>query len=440
MKSAMAVSSLPLFEAASRGKKTRSLHSELRGFSEFERATTASTHVHHSHKVPVYENEFWTAKQRAGHSIHEISYRACYKPQLPAFFISRFCDPGDVVYDPFMGRGTTLIEAQIHGCRAWGADINPLSKVLVLPRLSPPSLASIKERLDLIELPDVTPDDEDLLVFFEEKTLREICGWQTYFGQRHQQKSFDVLDGWIQMVACNRLTGHSNGFFSVYTLPPNQATSVIAQRKINTKRNQVPEYRNTKALIWKKSRQLLKDPLPAGFSRNDATVLCGSADHSPGLPDKSVKLIVTSPPFVDTVDYLGDNWMRMWFTGLELKKDSLWQLRSVKDWTARMTDTFTEFHRVLRTDGLIAFEVGEVRGGVLLLEHAVIEAATATGLVPECVMINSQVFTKTANCWGVDNNKKGTNSNRIVVLRKDGDAPRRTHPNKIPSCLIPTKS
>jgi hypothetical protein len=222
------------------------------------------------------------------------------------------------------------------------------------------------------------------------------------------------------MVACNRLTGHSNGFFSVYTLPPNQATSVVAQRKINAKRNQVPEYRDTKALIWKKSRQLLKDPIPDGFARKDARLLCTSADHTPDLPDKAVKLIVTSPPFVDTVDYIGDNWLRMWFTGLQLKKGSLWQLRSVDDWTARMTTTFAELHRILRPDGLIAFEVGEVRGGALLLEHAVIRAATASGLIPECVMINSQNFTKTANCWGVDNNAKGTNSNRIVVLKKSG--------------------
>ncbi len=404
-------------KSASRGPCD--LRTELTSFSEFGGTTAISTHIHGGIAVPVYENEFWTAKQRAGHSIHEISYRACYKPQLPAFFISRFCEPDDIVYDPFMGRGTTLIEARFHGCQAWGADINPLSKVLVWPRLAPPALPEIKERLDSMQLPNVEPKSEDLLVFFEEKTLLELCGWQKYFEQRQRDGAFDVVDGWIQMVACNRLTGHSNGFFSVYTLPPNQATSVVAQRKINAKRKQTPEYRNTKALIWKKSRQLLKDPLPQGFSRTDSTLLCASADHTPELLSNSVKLVVTSPPFVDTVDYIGDNWMRMWFTGLEIGKSSLWQLRSIKDWTARMTDTFAELHRVLRPDGLIAFEVGEVRGGALLLEHAVIEAATASGLTPECVMINSQVFTKTANCWGVDNNKKGTNSNRIVVLKKD---------------------
>ena len=55
--------------------------------------------------VDTLTNEFWTARQRAAHSLHEISYRACFKPQLPLFFIERLTEPGDVVYDPFMGRG-----------------------------------------------------------------------------------------------------------------------------------------------------------------------------------------------------------------------------------------------------------------------------------------------------------------------------------------------
>ena len=35
--------------------------------------------------IPVFANEFWTSKQRAAHSLHEISYRVCFKPQLPRF-------------------------------------------------------------------------------------------------------------------------------------------------------------------------------------------------------------------------------------------------------------------------------------------------------------------------------------------------------------------
>ncbi len=60
------------------------------------------------------------------------------------------------------------------------------------------------------------------------------------------------------MVAVNRLTGHSPGFLSVYTLPPNQATSVASQRKINEARGQVPPRRDLRAIVLKKSRALLK--------------------------------------------------------------------------------------------------------------------------------------------------------------------------------------
>ncbi len=359
--------------------------------------------------------EFWTAKQRAGHSLHEVSYRACYKPQLPAYFIKEFCKSKSVIYDPFMGRGTTLIEAQMHGHRAIGNDVNPLSRILVYPRLNPPTLVEIEKRLHEIILPTDVEIDEELLVFFHEDTLREVCGWRTYF----QQSQRDLVDAWLQMVACTRLTGHSSGFFSVFTLPPNLAASVASQRRINEKRNQEPEYRDTKALIHRKSKQLLRHRLPDHFLRDDASLFTQSADKTPQIEDESVDLVVTSPPFLDTIDYMQDNWLRMWFCGIEIERGKIWQLKSIEDWMARMTDVFVELRRVLKHGGRVAFEVGEVRKGTVFLENAVVRAALDAGLMPEKLMINTQHFTKTANCWGVANNRKGTNSNRIVIIKRN---------------------
>jgi hypothetical protein len=307
----------------------------------------------------------------------------------------------------------------LHGCRAIGNDVNPICHVLTGSRLHIPTEHEIKDRVSSAKLANVEArSDEGLLEFFHPKTLSELYGWRTYFRCRRENRSFDHVDAWIEMVACNRLTGHSMGFFSVYTLPPNQAVSVESQRRINQKRRQRPEYRDTKALILRKTRQLLRHPLPPNYNREDALLVCSSADHTREIPDSSVKLVVTSPPFLDTVDYLQDNWLRMWFCQIPTPKDGLWQLRSLDEWLAKMTRTFKELARVLRDDGVIAFEVGEIRNGVLLLENEVIKAAFAAGLVPECIMINSQTFTKTANCWGVSNNSRGTNSNRIVILKK----------------------
>ena len=84
-----------------------------------------------------------------------------------------------------------------------------------------------------------------------------------------------------------------------------------------------------------------------------------------------------------------------------------------------MTEVFVELERLLRPGGHVAFEVGEVNKGTIRLEEAVIPCGMKAGLSPEFVLINDQQFTKTANCWGVDNRVKGTNTNRIVVFRKE---------------------
>ena len=52
--------------------------------------------------VETLVNEFWTSKQASAHSLHEVSYRACFKPQLPRFFMIG-SPVRAVVYDPFMG-------------------------------------------------------------------------------------------------------------------------------------------------------------------------------------------------------------------------------------------------------------------------------------------------------------------------------------------------
>lgn len=366
--------------------------------------------------IPVFENEFWTARQRQAHPLHEISYRACFKPQLPRFFIEAFTQPGERVYDPFAGRGTTLIEAALMGRRCIGNDVNPLSRLLVKPRLSPPSIREVSERLADLQrmLPAAGDAPHDLLVFYHPDTLQDIARLRAHF----LKSTCDPVDAWIRMVCLNRLTGHSSGFFSVYTLPPNQATSAARQRKINEARGQVPPKRNVFEIILRKTKALLEAQLPAGFGDAEEHLLTGPAERTPEILDGSVDLIVTSPPFLDVVDYPMDNWLRCWFAGIDARAVPITLHRSLADWETFVASCFREFARVLRPGGKIAFEVGEVRAGKVALEHTVLSAAKGLPFEPLAVMINRQSFTKTAQCWGVDNNAKGTNSNRIVVFER----------------------
>ncbi|HPV15205.1 MAG TPA: DNA methyltransferase, partial [Candidatus Cloacimonadota bacterium] len=104
----------------------------------------------HKNGVLYIIGEFWTSKQRQASSIHEVSYRACFKPQLPNFFIDLYSEKGDVVYDPFSGRGTTAIEAALCGREVIANDINPLSKILASPRIMIPRYEEFETRLESI--------------------------------------------------------------------------------------------------------------------------------------------------------------------------------------------------------------------------------------------------------------------------------------------------
>ena len=367
-------------------------------------------------------NEFWTSAQRQGNSLHEISYRACFKPQLPSFFISRLTSLGDGVYDPFMGRGTTLLEAFLQGRKPLGNDINPLSSALLEPRINPPTYEEVEARLNQIDLGTAEEIYPELEVFFHPDTLRQIIALKEYFLKRESSGEIDNVDKWIRMVAINRLTGHSPGFFSVYSLPPNQAVSIKSQARINEKRDQIPESKEIGPRILKRSLSLLKDwdgaPLKHVGLDLSPSLTVEDAGHAMSIPSSSAALVVTSPPFLDVVDYQGDNWMRCWFLGIDASTVEITELKKPEDWKAKMTEVMCDLNRILKPGGYLAFEVGEVtyKREKLLLEELVLEAGVEAGLEPVIIMINDQEFTKTSNAWGVDNLSKGTNTNRIVLF------------------------
>jgi len=175
-------------------------------------------------------------------------------------------------------------------------------------------------------------------------------------------------------------------------------------------------------LILAKSRSLLTDSDEQ--TRRILTSVAGRyrlltepAATTPDIESSSVDLVVTSPPFLNVVDYAGDNWLRCWFCGIDPTDVKLTVPKKIHAWREAMTAVFSELARVLRSGGHVAFEVGEVQGGRVRLEEHVIPCGIHAGLEPLLVLINSQEFTKTAACWGVDNNRKGTNTNRIVLFR-----------------------
>ena len=184
-------------------------------------------------------------------------------------------------------------------------------------------------------------------MFYHPDTEKEIVSLRTYLLNRKSGCRDDMIDRWIAMVATNRLTGHSKGFFSVYTLPPNQAVSQKSQQRINQKRMQEPEYRDTHRIILNKTKSLLRRISDAetknlGRAGKKAVLLTRDARSTPEIRDDSVQLTVTSPPFLDIVQYRDDNWLRCWFNGLEAETvgRQITMARTIEEWSRVMGACF----------------------------------------------------------------------------------------------------
>ncbi len=365
--------------------------------------------------------EFWTAQQRQMNSLHYvISYRGSFKPELPHFFITRYSEPGDIVFDPFMGRGTTVLEANLLGRIGWGNDANPLAERITYPKCHPVTLAEVRQALAEVDFSDPggDPDAEDLYMFYHEDTLRELMALR-----RHLRTHRSDADRFVELIALSRLHGHSNGFFSVYSFPQISVPRE-AQARINRRRRQRPAYRNVAARIIQKARAALRDINVAALRQASSKTKLTTSDSRAleEIPEASVDLIVTSPPFLDKVDYITDNWLEYWFLGMDIDdvRARIVQTRRLEEWQRFISDTLAELARVLRPGGVCVIEVGDVmhRGERVHLDEVVVELARPVGLAIEQVFIQSQRFTKLAHCFNVENNVKGTNTNRCVVLKR----------------------
>jgi DNA modification methylase len=372
-----------------------------------------------------HQGELWTSSQRQMHSLHyTVSYRASFKPELPEFCIGRYSAPGDIVLDQFSGRGTTALQAALMGRVPYASDANPLASLFTEAKLKPAGLDEIVLRLheiDMIRPVPLKAFQEMLSPFYHPDTYRELVNLRLAI-----KNNPDRINRFIELLALSRLHGHSGGFFSVYSFPQ---ISIPPERQelINRKRRQEPEYRSVIPRIIKKAAQSLRDSLTTDFHRFAAQAVVERSDARSlsWLPRNAVDLIVCSPPFLDKVDYLTDNWLEFWFSGVSPRtfQSQMMMSANLDEWRSFIRDVLREALRVIKPNSFAVFEVGEVETdeGTVYLDEVLGEEAERIRDVEkffrvEEVLVNQQSFSKLSNCFQVENNRKGTNSNRLVVL------------------------
>ena len=287
-----------------------------------------------------------------------------FPPSLARYFIVAYSKPGDIVLDPFCGKGTALYEAMRLGRHVGGADIAPDAVVVSRAKCRPVSVAQMAnyvQQLNAENAEQAGDVPQDVRVFYDPKTLRQMLSIrEQLLGDMARRRTSDVAT-----FACGALLGILHGHSRLaLSLPCNQAFAMSP--------NYVRKYARTHGL--KRPRVDVKDALlrrclellPAPRLDVISRVIEAPAKKSPILLADQLgqaSLILTSPPYLNRQTYIKDSWLRTWFLGREKREVSRNTLETgnVANFVAGMKSALAAMASALLPGGRIVLVCGRAK-------------------------------------------------------------------------------
>ena len=257
------------------------------------------------------------------HKLHALCpYFAMFPDSFARRQILTHTSPGDLVLDPFSGRGTSLLESLLLDRHAVAVDINPVAACVSNAKARTPSLELVNKRIDELEQEYVSSTFEQLEE--ERRALptffRHAFYYTTLLEILFLRRSLDWrrcdLDCFVAALALGSLHGEMDRSPSYFS---NQMP-----RTISTKPDYSVRYWQSRNLRAKKKRTfpILRSRanmrLFAGAPQRQGTVFMGdvrTASSSLRTFSGAVKAVITSPPYLDVTSYEEDQWLRLWFLG-----------------------------------------------------------------------------------------------------------------------------
>lgn len=254
------------------------------------------------------------------HRFHAICpYFAMFPESFAEQWITDLSRKGDVVLDPFSGRGTTAFQAVLLGRRPVACDVNDVAYCVTKAKVQSPELSSVLRRLTVLEsayrkgdwLRAVRKQPEFFHVAYHTDTLRQILFLRERLDWRKNRT--DCMIAALTLGALHGETNKSPSYLS-NQMPRTISTKPAYSVKFWRERELLPPERDTFALLHTQARYRYESERPVG----DATVIHGDMRHLAWSKDElpgPIKLAVTSPPYLDVTNFEEDQWLRLWFLG-----------------------------------------------------------------------------------------------------------------------------
>ncbi len=250
------------------------------------------------------------------HRFHAI---CPYFAMFPEIFVEKhlvYSKPGDLVFDPFSGRGTTPFQSLLSGRRSIASDTSPVSYCISKAKVSPPTREEMLVRIDELRDEFSAPDDDIKKdPFYEMCFASETLDQLLYLREQLDWRNSDT-DAFIAVLVLGRLHGESHKSPRYFSNRMPRTIATKPNYSVNWwKRNDCkPPVRDVFKILKLEVAFRYETGMPDGRGH----VMQGDARDANALfkdYQGQVKLIITSPPYPDTTHFMEDQWLRAWFLG-----------------------------------------------------------------------------------------------------------------------------
>jgi len=297
------------------------------------------------------------------HGFHP--YPAKYTPQLVNRYISSFCKQGYTILDPFCGSGTTLVEARLMGYNAIGVDVNGLSSLLSKVKATP-----------------LSDQEYSAVKSFLIKIKKEIAVWELK-RPKIKIKKIEGIEHWFQKNVSEELTHILNLINNLSDVNVRDFLKIVvssiivrvsnqeSDTRFAAKNKNIPDNFALKLFYDRaneyseKIMEYSKDIVGNGFLK----LLNADSRNLTMLKDKSIDIIITSPPYANTYDYyLYHKFRKRWldldvqfaqYNEIGSRREYSSLKKPANQWTIDLKKCFSEMYRLLKKEGLAFIVIGD---------------------------------------------------------------------------------
>jgi len=382
----------------------------------------------------VIDKEFITpwADKSDSDPFHSLcSYLGAFPPSLANYFIRYFTDENDLVFDPFSGRGTTILESRILNRKSFGSDLNPIALALSKAKSYNLKPKDILNRIDELQedydyalfLPEAQAQSDEIHLIFHPRTLAELCYLRVMLLESENKIDHFLIGAVLGIMHGGERKDGTSGYLSIsmpntFSMSPDYVRRFVQTKELNRVYRSV--FDNLKDKIERVFRKHISPKKEAFITECDAKEISKSKELK--KYQGKVDLLLTSPPYLGIVNYAKQNWIRSWFLEsdpIDISKkldDDL----NINEWVKFSKTTITEFKKMLKPNGTAILVIGDVaksKNSVIPLAREFAMMIRENKLFKNVWIFSDYIqgVDKTTRIWG-ETKGKATATDRIVIL------------------------